>query len=125
MLLLRNSVLVKTEKQQKKQENLNIKDEELFLKRDSFINRKVREISNIEIDFSEQRTFLKSHFESMFELAKQTDQSFEGAVKSQEVKQLKGLDHLEKRLLKAQKKKLKDQVSRMTDLQEQLFPGQS
>ncbi|NER17754.1 bacillithiol biosynthesis cysteine-adding enzyme BshC [Spongiivirga citrea] len=125
MLLLRNSVLVKTEKQAKKQDSLEINDEELFLKRDSFINRKVRQISNITIDFSEQRALLKSHFESMFEVAKLTDQSFEGAVKAQEVKQLKGLDHLEKRLLKAQKKKLKDQVGRMTDLQEQLFPGQS
>ncbi len=125
MLLLRNSVLVKTEKQDGKQNKLKISDEELFLKRDSFINRKVRQISNIEIDFSEQRAVLKSHFKSMFELATQTDRSFEGAVKSQEVKQLKGLDHLEKRLLKAQKKKLKDQVERMTELQEQLFPGQS
>jgi hypothetical protein len=28
-------------------------------------------------------------------------------------------------LLKAQKRKLEDQISRSTDLQEQLFPGQS
>ncbi|HLT50794.1 MAG TPA: bacillithiol biosynthesis BshC, partial [Arenibacter sp.] len=48
-----------------------------------------------------------------------------GAVKAQEVKQLKGLDHLEKRLLKAQKKKLEDQVRRMTDIQNQLFPNRS
>ena len=53
------------------------------------------------------------------------DASFIGAVEAQELKQLKGLDNLEKRLLKAQKIKLKDQVSRMTDLQEQLFPGRS
>ncbi|NNG10643.1 MAG: bacillithiol biosynthesis BshC, partial [Arenibacter sp.] len=50
---------------------------------------------------------------------------FLGAVKAQEVKQLKGLDKLEKRLLKAQKRKLRDQVSRMPDIQNQLFPGQS
>ena len=42
-----------------------------------------------------------------------------------QVKQLKGLEHLEKRLLKAQKRKLADEVGRMTDLQEELFPGQS
>ena len=50
--------------------------------------------------------------------------SFLGAVKAQEVKQIKGLKHLEKRLLKAQKRKLKDQVERCTELQEQLFPNQ-
>lgn len=125
ILLLRNSVLVKTNKQAEKLKKLNISDKELFLKRDSFINRKVREISNINIDFTEQREFLKSTFQEMYQLAEQTDKSFLGAVKAQEVKQLKGLDNLEKRLLKAQKTKLRDQVSRMTDLQEQLFPSQS
>ena len=45
-----------------------------------------------------------------------------GAVKAQEVKQLKGLDHLEKRLLKAQKKKLGDHVKRLTGIQNELFP---
>ncbi|NNF19128.1 MAG: bacillithiol biosynthesis BshC, partial [Flavobacteriaceae bacterium] len=54
-----------------------------------------------------------------------TDKSFLGAVKAQEVKQLKGLDNLEKRLLKAQKRKLSDQVSRLTALQNELFPNQS
>lgn len=34
-------------------------------------------------------------------LVKETDQSFVGAVKAQEVKQLKGLDYLENRLLRA------------------------
>ncbi len=61
----------------------------------------------------------------MYDLAEQTDQSFVGAVKAQERKQIKGLEHLEKRLLQAQKRKLSDQVSRMTDLQNQLFPNQS
>ncbi|MGB3774225.1 MAG: bacillithiol biosynthesis BshC, partial [Leeuwenhoekiella sp.] len=50
---------------------------------------------------------------------------FIGAVKAQEVKQLKGLDHLEKRLLKAQKRKLSDEVKRLTALQLQLFPQEN
>ena len=45
-------------------------------------------------------------------------------VKAQEIKQLKGLDKLEKRLLKAEKIKLKDTLSRITDLQNELFPNQ-
>ncbi len=50
---------------------------------------------------------------------------FLGAVKAQEVKQLKGLDHLEQRLLKAQRLKLKDEVSRLVALQNELFPLKS
>ena len=125
ILLLRNSVLIQTENQHKKLENLNISNEDIFLKRNAFINKKVREISNIDINFSTQMEHLKHQFEDLYKLAEQTDKSFLGAVKSQEAKQLKGLHNLENRLLKAQKKKLSDEVLRMTDLQNELFPNQS
>ncbi|WP_194768077.1 bacillithiol biosynthesis cysteine-adding enzyme BshC [Tamlana sp. I1] len=125
MLLLRNSVLIQTENQHKKLEKLEVSTEDLFLKRNTFINKKVREISNIDIDFSEQKKHLKTQFLALYDLANQTDKSFLGAVKSQEIKQLKGLEHLEKRLLKAQKRKLSDHVLRMTDIQNELFPNQS
>jgi bacillithiol biosynthesis cysteine-adding enzyme BshC len=125
ILLLRNSALIQTEAQFKKLQNLNISEEDIFLKRSAFINKKVREISNINIDFSEQKINLVEQFKNMYKLAEETDKSFLRAVKAQEVKQLKGLYHLEQRLLKAQKRKLKDTVSRMTDLQTELFPGGS
>ena len=125
MLLLRNSALLQSEKQKEKREKLDISNKELFLKQHELINRKVRKISNIDIDFSTQKEHLVNQFAAMYDLADKTDKSFLGAVKAQEVKQLKGLDHLEKRLLKAQKRKLKDEVGRIADLQNQLFPNSS
>ncbi len=124
-LLLRNSALLQTAKQNGKRENLNISLKELFLKQHELINRKVRKISNIDIDFSQQKQHLVDQFQNMYELAEQTDKSFLGAVKAQEVKQLKGLDNLEKRLLRAQKRKLKDEVERIAELQNELFPNRS
>ena len=125
ILVLRNSVLIQTEKQFKKLEKLNISTEDIFLKRSTLINKKVREISNIDIDFSSQKEYLINQFNDLYKLAELTDESFLGAVKAQEVKQLKGLENLEQRLLKAQKRKLSDVVSRMTELQNELFPNQS
>jgi bacillithiol biosynthesis cysteine-adding enzyme BshC len=125
VLLLRNSVLAITEKQNGKLEKMNVSVEDLFLKQHTFINKKIRTISNIDIDFSPQKQLLEDHFKSLYKVAEQTDASFLGAVKAQELKQKKGLDNLEKRLLKAQKRKLKDHVVRMTDIQNELFPGQS
>lgn len=125
ILLLRNSALIETSKQNEKRRKLDISHSELFLKQHELINRKVRKISNIDIDFSEQKEHLVKQFQHMYELAEQTDPTFLGAVKAQEVKQLKGLDHLEKRLLKAQKRKLKDEVSRIANLQNELFPNKS
>jgi uncharacterized protein YllA (UPF0747 family) len=117
--------LVITQKQGKKLTKLNLDIEDLFLKQNSFINKKIRNISNIDIDFSPQRRNLQEQFQELYALAEQTDKSFLGAVKAQEVKQLKGLDNLEKRLLKAQKRKLKDHVVRMTEIQNELFPNKS
>jgi bacillithiol biosynthesis cysteine-adding enzyme BshC len=123
MLLLRDSVLVKSEKQAKKQQKLDISNADLFLSKNDFINKYVRRISNISIDFSNQKDQLVTQFEELYTLAEQTDKSFLGAVKAQEVKQIKGLEHLEKRLLKAQKKVLADKIQRSTDLKSDLFPN--
>ncbi|SHJ84641.1 bacillithiol biosynthesis cysteine-adding enzyme BshC [Pseudozobellia thermophila] len=125
ILLLRNSALVITEKQRAKLEKMNLSVADLFLRRSSFINKKIREISNIDIDFGPQKKLLEEQFKALYEMAEQTDKSFLGAVRAQEVKQKKGLDHLEKRLLKAQKRKLKEQVMRMTEIQNELFPNGS
>jgi bacillithiol biosynthesis cysteine-adding enzyme BshC len=125
ILLLRNSALLISEKEYKKIKNLGLKPADLFLNQNALINKRIREISNIDIDFSDQKEHLKQQFEALYKLAEATDKSFYGAVKAQEVKQLNGLDRLEKRLLKAQKIKLKDQVIRMTALQNQLFPNKS
>ncbi len=124
-LLLRNSALLITPKQEKKIRKMNLHVRDLFLDQNRLINKKIREISNIDIDFSPQREHLKQQFEALYDLAEKTDKSFLGAVKAQEVKQLKGLDTLEKRLLKAQKRKLVDQVERMTEIQNELFPNGS
>ncbi|TVZ55354.1 bacillithiol biosynthesis cysteine-adding enzyme BshC [Lutibacter sp. Hel_I_33_5] len=125
ILLLRNSVQVITEKQFKKLEKLNISLEEIFIKQQDLLKKKVTENSEVSVDFSKQKEFLKNQFSALKEIAKQTDVSFVGAVNAQERKQVKGLENLEKRLLKAEKRKQKELVSNITELQNQLFPNQS
>jgi hypothetical protein len=98
---------------------------ELFFNQNELINNKVKEISAINIDFSQQKNFLQQQFEAFKKLALLTDESFIGAVNAQEKKQLNGLSNLEKRLLKAQKRKLYDMVERIKMLQNELFPNQS
>jgi len=123
--LLRNSALIKTEKQTEKLGKLNMSIQDLFLKQDDLLSKQVKKLSKISIDFSPQKSHLKNQFEALHDIAKQTDASFKGAVEAQERKQIKGLENLEKRLLKAQKRKFKDHTNRLVELQDQLFPGQS
>ena len=122
MLKLRSSVLLISDKQQQKIDKLGISIADLFLPTNELINHRVRQISNIDIDLGEFKAHLDQQFGALYALAKQTDASFLGAVEAQEKKQKKGIDRLEKRLLKAQRIKLVDHVNRMTELQQQLFP---
>lgn len=125
ILLVRNSVLLATEKQVKKADQLHLNWKDLFTKQEDLLNAVTHKISAFPIDLSTQKEILKNQFQYLYELADQTDKSFSGAVKAQEIKQTKGLENLEKRLLKAQKRKLQDQLERVTDLQCELFPNSS
>ena len=122
MLKLRSSVLLISDKQQQKLKKLDISVADLFLPTNELINLRVRKISNIDIDLGEFKAHLDQQFGALYALAQQTDASFLGAVEAQEKKQKKGIDRLEKRLLKAQRIKLVDHVNRLTELQQQLFP---
>lgn len=125
MLLVRNSVLLTTEKQVKKADQLNLSWKDLFTKQENLVNTITHKISTFPIDLTPQKDILKTQFQYLYELADQTDKSFSGAVKAQEIKQTKGLENLEKRLLKAQKRKLHNQLQRVIDLQCELFPNNS
>ena len=123
ILLLRNSALLISQKQFDKIEKLDLALKEMFLPKHELEAVITKRVSEIDIDFSAQKEHLKDQFKQLYDLAKKTDKSFVGAVAAQEQKQLKGIAHLEKRLLKAQKRKLSDFVGRATALQEELFPN--
>lgn len=125
ILLLRNSAVLISKKQTEKLIKLNISTEELFLKQLELINKKITEHSDVIIDFSSQRQQIDNHFEVLEEIAAKTDKSFIGAVKAQKQKQLNGLDNLEKRLLKAERRKYKDLTKRIAQIQDEVFPKQS
>ncbi|MES2574687.1 MAG: bacillithiol biosynthesis cysteine-adding enzyme BshC [Bacteroidota bacterium] len=125
ILLLRNSILLATEKQAKKADKLGLSWSDLFSKQTDLVNEKIKVMDDFTIDLSIQKDFLKNQFHYLHTLAQKTDKSFTGAVKAQEAKQIKGLENLEKRLLKAQKKKHSDELERITDLQNELFPNKS
>ena len=125
ILLLRNSVQVISEKQSRKLKKLDITLEELFLDQHELLSQKVVENSDLEIDFSDKKKFLKNQFNTLREVAKKTDVTFVNAVNAQERKQIKGLEKLEKRLLKAEKRRQANLVERITQLQNELLPHQS
>lgn len=125
ILLLRNSALLISKKSSEKIKKLNLEIKKLFLPQHELMSVCTKEYSEIDIDFSKQKKFLKKQFEDLYKLAEKTDKSFLGAVAAQEKKQINGLNHLKKRLLKAEKRNFKDRLERIKLIQDQLFPDQN
>jgi bacillithiol biosynthesis cysteine-adding enzyme BshC len=125
ILSLRNSVLLVASKQDSKAEKLELTWQDLFLNSIDLKKKKTIELSNISIDFTTQKEHLKKQFENLYYIAEQTDKSFLGAVKAQETKQIKGLENLEKRLLKAEKRVHSEKLEQIITLQNELFPYNS
>jgi bacillithiol biosynthesis cysteine-adding enzyme BshC len=124
-LQLRNSVLLFTQKTKRKIEKMDLCLEDVFLNSQDLKNKYVKKASEINIDFSKQKQHLSLQFKDLYDLAKKTDKSFLGAVAAQEKKQHNGLDKLEKRLLRAQRRKMSDDLQRLEALQLSLFPKQN
>ena len=125
ILLLRNSAVITSTKQAEKTAKLGLNFSDLFSNQQELITQKTKEVSKFSIDFSKQKETLENQYKELLAIALQTDKSFVGAVKAQEVKQIKGLENLEKRLLKAEKRVHAEYLNRIMDLQNELFPNQS
>ncbi len=125
ILVLRNSVQVISSKQQQKLDKLTISTDEMFLNKEALLKKKVNENSDINFNFSDAQTLLEQQFMALRSVASETDASFVGAVHAQAKKQLNGLKNLENRLLRAEKRRQKELVFRISEIKEQLFPNQS
>ena len=123
VLLLRNSAVLSNKKLAHRLKQLDVSVQDVFKKDTALSTWFVHKVSQIPIDFSPQLAHLEKQFEELHIIAAETDGSFLGAVAAQQKKQTNGLLHLEKRLLKAQKRKHADQLSRLISLRAEIFPG--
>src|SRR5690606_38220377 len=73
VLLLRNSVLLASEKQAKKADKLGLSWADLFLKPDALANLKIKKYSEFELDFSDQKNFLRAQFDKLSAIAAKTE----------------------------------------------------
>jgi bacillithiol biosynthesis cysteine-adding enzyme BshC len=122
LFILRHSLFWATAKDRSKMNALGTQMIDFTTSKDATINGAIRRISDIDIDFSPQQAVLAEQFVALRDIALKTDKSFLGAVLAQEKKQKKGLDTLEKRLLKAQRRKLADQVQRISEIYDHFYP---
>ncbi len=123
ILSVRNSLLFLKKKQHSKLEKLDISYEELFLPLYELVNRNIQHHSEVKVDFKSYENQLEKIFDELETKAVQTDISFSKMVLAQRTKQLKGLEKMKKRLLKAEKRKQSERVERIEKLYAEIFPN--
>jgi len=116
LLVLRNSLLIRTEKQYEKQQKLDLSNEDLFS--NSLAITKKRSINSSEIapKLPELEEELKSIFERLEHLSSLTESSFADMIQAQRTKQLKGFEKIKQRLVHAEVKKNEDLLKRIEQL---------
>jgi len=122
IVFIRNGGMIYNEKQAKKAGKLCLKMEDLLQDKVTIDNQVTACFSDININFDTQIKHLKQQFKDLHQIAHKTDASFYGAVAAQEKKQINGLKHLEKRLLRAEKRKRTDFLKRAHQLQKEFYP---
>lgn len=124
MLIRRNSVLWIDRNSSQRMDKLGIDLHQLFLEPEALVRSYIAAKSEDELSLSQEMEGIKTLFAEILRKAVQVDPTLEKTVLAEESKQLKVLEHLETRLLRAEKNKHDTELQQLRNLKEKLFPGQ-
>lgn len=123
MLVLRNSFMIMDENHAHKIKELGIGEADLFKEETTLANELVQRWSGQEITLKQEGVDSKALFQHLKKRAGEIDKTLVQHVHALETDHLKKLDGLEKKMLKAERKKQAIQLQRIWKLKEELFPN--
>ena len=121
--LIKTPKIIIDEKTSKKLSKSNIDIKYFFGKLDDLVNHKINSTSKLNLSLNSLKNKLTNQFNELREISINIDKSFVGALNAQERKQLKGLDELEKKLIKAEKRNYETQINNVKSIFESLHPN--
>lgn len=123
VLLLRNSFMLVEKKWKEKIDKLGFAVEDIFLPGEELINRLVQKESKQEIKLNGTFTNTEQLYESVKKHATAIDNSLTQHVDALKAQSLHRLHELEKKMLRAEKRKFADQQRQIQAIKEKLFPS--
>ncbi len=122
VIVLRNSFLIIEERWKNLIQKLNLGMDDIFLTTENIINKKVKEDSKLELSLN--GTYQKSNdlYVSLMQQAVSIDSTLTQHVERLKTQQLEKLKELEKKMLRAEKRKFGDQQRQIEKIKNQLFP---
>jgi bacillithiol biosynthesis cysteine-adding enzyme BshC len=123
VLVLRNSFMIMDAHHGHKMKELAISDIDLFKEETVLANELVQRWAGTEISLSAEEKQSKELFHHLKKRASEVDKTLVQHVHALEVFHLKRLETLEKKMLKAERKKQSTQLQRIWKLKAELFPN--
>lgn len=123
VLIPRNSLAFLTKKQLRKVEKLGLSIEDLFGNFARVSAKELLEDSVIQKELTEKKLKLKNMFAELKEKATLTDVTFSNLLAAEETRQLKSFWRMEKRLLRAEKIKQSEKLTRLENLYLDFHPS--
>lgn len=125
VLLLRNSFLILTEEQEKKIHQLGLDLVRIFQKTDRLFNDMVKTRTDKQIVLTEEVQKLQALYLQIETMAAEIDQTLSPHVQALQTNALKRIHELEKKMLRAEKRKFETEQRQLTQIKDQLFPKDS
>lgn len=123
MLIRRNSVLWIDKSSAKKMEKLNFTIKDLLEDTDALIKSYVKENTEKELSLKEEKKRLEEIYEEVKQKAFAIDQTLVKTVLAEGAKQLKSLEVLESKLMRAEKQRHEIAINQIRSLKDKLFPN--
>jgi uncharacterized protein YllA (UPF0747 family) len=122
VLVLRNSFLLVDKKTQVLIENLHLSISDVFKSEAELVKEQVKKNSSHQLSLNDQKQKATELYQSAKYLVTEIDNTLQQHVEALEVKTLKTIDNLEKKMLRAEAKKFEVQQRQVHRLKENLFP---
>ena len=123
ILMLRSSALIIDQKTATKITKSDVEIEYFTKSIEALLDYKLKKLSSISINFDSIKKTLNNQFDELRVISSKTNKSFQGALNAQEKKQMKGIEELEKKLTKAEKKNHEEQLNNIKMIFESLNPN--
>lgn len=125
MLIRRNSALWVDSGACKRMDKLGLTAKDLFDDTESLIKRFVADETDNELSLADEKEQLEALFEAVARKAEEIDPTLKKKALAEGAKQLKALENLEERLMRAEKQKHETAINQIRSLKDKLFPGNS
>lgn len=123
LLMVRNSLLIMTKNQLEKAKKFNILLDNLFNPIHELKKEWIRQQSDLFLQLEKLKKELENQFYKVAEIADKTHSSFKQMLLAQSKRQANGFEKMEKRLQKAERKRLKEKIARLDELHSFMFPN--